>query len=246
MKYYHELMSTIDSSLEDTDPDLVCILDNFLSKQVLKNSSLTDRERMIVTIACLVSNQSVELYEKIIKISLNIGVTPIEIKEILYQSLAYIGLSKMYEFLKITNKIFTGNGIKLPLDSQSTISYDERLETGYNIQVDNFGKEFIDNSINSCPDDQKHIWDFISSYAFGDLYTRSGLSDKDRELISFTFILSLRGCENQLRIHAKGNIQVGNTREKLVSVITVLVPYLGFPRVHNALEVLNEVCDELS
>ena len=50
--------------------------------------------------------------------------------------------------------------------------------------------------------------------------------------------MSLRGCENQLRIHTKGNLEIGNSKEKLVSVITVLVPYLGFPRVHNALAIL--------
>ena len=239
-----ELISNYDYSIKETDPELTEILDNFLSKQVFKESILTDKERLIVTLACLVTNQSIELYENIVKIALDIGVSPIEIKEMLYQSLAYIGLSKTYEFVKRTNEIFTEYGINLPLESQSTIEYDNRLEEGYNLQVRNFGKEFIDNSINNCPEGQKHIWDFISSYAFGDFYTRNGLDDNLRELISFTFILSLRGCENQLRIHTKGNLEIGNSKEKLVSVITVLVPYLGFPRVHNALAILNEVCQE--
>lgn len=240
-----EIISNIDSSLKETDPELTDILDNFLSKQVLNYSILSDHERLIVTISCLVTNQSVELYEKLIPLSLDIGVTPVEIKEILYQSLAYIGLSKMYEFLKITNELFISNEINLPLDGQTTIDYDDRLEAGYNLQIHNFGKEFIDDNIESCPEGQKHLWDFISSYAFGDLYTRSGLDKNLRELVSFTFILSLRGCENQLRIHTRGNLEIGNSKEKLVSVITVLIPYLGFPRVHNALAILNEVCDEL-
>lgn len=239
-----ELISNYDFELKETDPELTEILDNFLSKQVFKESILSDKERLIVTLACLVSNQSVNLYEKMIKIALDIGVTPVEIKEILYQSLAYIGLSKTYDFIKKTNEIFNTLGIYLPLDNQSTISYENRLEEGYNIQVRNFGKDFIDNNIENCPDGQKHIWDFISSYAFGDFYSRNGLDDSLRELISFTFIMSLRGCENQLRIHAKGNLEIGNSKEKLVSVITVLVPYLGFPRVHNALAILNEVCEE--
>lgn len=237
-----ELISNYDPSLEETDPELTEILDNFLSKQVFKESILTDKERLIVTLACLVSNQSLNLYENIVKVALDIGVTPVEIKEILYQSLAYIGLSKTYDFIKKTNEIFNDCGIYLPLDKQSTIDYDDRLVEGYNIQVRNFGKEFIDNSIQNCLEGQKHIWDFISSYAFGDFYSRNGLDDNLRELISFTFIISLRGCENQLRIHTKGNLEIGNTKEKLISVITVLVPYIGFPRVHNALAILNEVC----
>ena len=99
-----ELISNYDFELKETDPELTEILDNFLSKQVFKESILSDKERLIVTLACLVSNQSVNLYEKMIKIALDIGVTPVEIKEILYQSLAYIGLSKTYDFIKKTNE----------------------------------------------------------------------------------------------------------------------------------------------
>ncbi|MBE6486122.1 MAG: carboxymuconolactone decarboxylase [Methanosphaera stadtmanae] len=238
-----ELISNYDSSLKETDPELTLILDNFLLKQVFEESILSDKERLIVTLACLVSNQSLNLYENVVKVALDIGVTPVEIKEILYQSLAYIGLSKTYDFIKKTNEIFNEYNINLPLENQATINYDDRLEVGYDIQVRNFGKEFIDNSIQNCPEGQKHIWDFISSYAFGDFYSRNGLEDNLRELISFTFIMSLRGCENQLRIHTKGNLEIGNSKEKLISVITVLVPYLGFPRVHNALAILNEICD---
>lgn len=240
-----DLISIYDSSIKDTDPDLAIILDNFISKQVLENSILSDRERIIVTLACLIANQSVNLYEKLLNVALDIGVTPVEIKEIIYQSLAYIGLSKTYDFINKSNEIFVANSITLPLESQTTVDHDKRLQVGYDLQVRNFGKNFIDNSIDSCPEDQKHIWDFISSYAFGDFYTRTGLNDVDRELISFTFILSLGGCENQLRIHTKGNIKIGNSKEKLISVITVLVPYIGFPRVHNALAIINEVFDSL-
>lgn len=239
-----ELISNYNHNIKKYDPELSEILDNFISKQVLKESILTDRERMLVTLACLISNQSPELYKSIVNASLDIGVTPTEIKEVVYQSLAYIGLAKTYDFINITNEIFIKNNIYLPLPNQRTVDYEDRLETGYNLQVRNFGKNFIDNNIENTPPGQKHIWNFISSFAFGDLYTRNGLSDQDRELISFSYILSLRGCENQLRIHTKGNLEIGNSEEKLVSVITVLVPYIGFPRVHNALAILNEIIED--
>ncbi len=240
-----ELISNYNPSLRESDPELTDILDNFLSKQVFEESTLSDRERLMVTIACQIANQSIKLYENIVKIALDIGVTPIEIKEILYHSLVYIGLSKSYEFIDKTNEIFKELNIKLPLEEQATVKYEDRQRAGYDIQVRNFGKEFIDSSMDSAPEGQKHLWTFINTYAFGDFYTRNGLSDQDRELISFTYILSLRGCENQLDIHTKGNLQLGNDKEKLVSVVTVLIPYIGFPRAHNALAIVNRVCDEL-
>lgn len=239
-----EIVSNLNPSLVDSDPDLVVILDSFFSRQVLEECVLSDKERLMVTLACLVSNQSLNLYEKMVIQALDIGVTPIEIKEILYQSLAYIGLSKTYDFIDKTNEIFSEKNIKLPLPSQTTVAYEDRLQKGYELQIRNFGKKFIDTSIENTPEGQKHLWDFISSYAFGDLYTRNGLTDSERELITFTFLSSLRGCENQLRIHTRGNLEIGNDIQKLVSVITVLIPYNGFPRTHNALAIINEVYEE--
>ena len=61
------------------------------------------------------------------------------------------------------------------------------------------------------------------------------------ELITFTFIATLGGCENQLRGHTQGNLAVGNTKETLISAITLILPYIGFPRALNALAIVNEI-----
>ena len=82
----------------------------------------------------------------------------------------------------------------------------------------------------------------MKGYCFGDFYTRDGLNDQQRELITFVFIASLGGCENQLRAHVQANITVGNDKEKLISAISVILPYIGFPRSLNALSVVNEIC----
>ena len=85
-----------------------------------------------------------------------------------------------------------------------------------------------------------HFLKVIVSVTF---YTRDGLDDQQRELITFTFIATLGGCENQLRGHTQGNLSVGNDKEKLVSAVTVMLPYIGFPRSLNALAIINEICD---
>lgn len=223
-----------------SDPEFSEILNQFINTQILKHIKLTDREITLTIIANLIANQSYELYQDILKESLDV-LTPIEIKEIIYQSIIYVGLSKIYKFLELTNEIFKEENIDIPLESQATIKEDERQKVGYELQVRNFGKDFIDSSIENTPENQKHIWDFISSFAYGDFYTRNGLNDKDRELITFTFILSLRGCENQLKIHTIGNIEIGNDKDKLIDIITLLIPFIGFPRMHNALAIINEV-----
>lgn len=94
---------------------------------------------------------------------------------------------------------------------------------------------------NTSPENQIHFQDFLSGYCFGDFYTRGGLTDQDRELITFSLIATLGGCENQLRGHTAGNLSVGNTKEILLGAITVLCPFIGFPRTLNALAIVNEI-----
>ena len=95
----------------------------------------------------------------------------------------------------------------------------------------------------NTPEDQKHFNRFLEGFCFGDFYTRDGLNDNERELITFVFIATLGGCENQLRAHTQANVDLGNGKEKLISALTVIMPYIGFPRMLNALSIVNEICD---
>ena len=67
-----------------------------------------------------------------------------------------------------------------------------------------------------------------------------------RELLTFAMLLSLGGCEPQLRGHIQGNVNVGNDKATLISAVTQLIPYVGYPRALNALSRLNEVIPEPS
>ena len=108
------------------------------------------------------------------------------------------------------------------------------------IQKSIFGAQ-IDEMQKTTPDDQKHIQRCLSENCFGDYYTRMGLDVRQRELLVFTVLSSLGGCESQLISHIRGNINVGNARETLISVLTQILPYIGYPRMLNAIRCVNEV-----
>jgi 4-carboxymuconolactone decarboxylase len=57
-------------------------------------------------------------------------------------------------------------------------------------------------------------------------------------------ILSMGGCELQLKGHIQGNLNVGNDKEILLSALTQCMPYIGFPRTLNALACINEIIPE--
>jgi 4-carboxymuconolactone decarboxylase len=91
------------------------------------------------------------------------------------------------------------------------------------------------------PANQIHIQKYISANCFGDFLSRKGIDIKTRELLTFSMILSLGGCEPQLKGHIQGNLNVGNDKETLLCTVTQLLPYIGYPRTLNAIRCLNEV-----
>jgi 4-carboxymuconolactone decarboxylase len=94
------------------------------------------------------------------------------------------------------------------------------------------------------PKDQLHIQRFLSANCFGDYYTRNGLDIKIRELATLSILIALGGVESQIKGHIQGNLNVGNDRERLLCLITQLLPWVGYPQTLNALKCLNEVTHE--
>ena len=86
-----------------------------------------------------------------------------------------------------------------------------------------------------------HINDFLAANCFGDYYTRKVLNMQERELLTFAAIISLGGADPQARGHVAANLKVGNTRKQLLDVITVALPYIGYPRTLNALAAINSI-----
>ena len=148
---------------------------------------------------------------------------------------------KAYDFLIATNEVLQSRGIRLPLAGQSTTSPQTRLKKGIAVQGDIFGAENIRAMRESAPAELKHIQDYLSANCFGDYYTRNGLDIKTRELLTFAVLVSMGGAEPQARAHVQANLNVGNSRENLIDTVTQLLPFIGYPRSLNAINVINEV-----
>jgi len=226
--------------IEKNDPEFHEIFENFAYGEVMEYSNLDEKETVLVTLASLIACQSPKAFKKILLSSINKYITPEEVKELLYQSVPYVGFGRAHNFFGVVIKVFDKKGIEMPLENRSNTDAENRRQKGREIQDRYFGVEMIQAMNDNAPEGQKHFNTFLEGYCFGDFYTRDGLNDQQRELITFTFIATLGGCENQLRGHTQGNLSVGNDKEKLVSAITVILPYIGFPRSLNALAIVNE------
>ena len=80
----------------------------------------------------------------------------------------------------------------------------------------------------------------MSANCFGDNYTRTGVDVPTRELLTLSMLVSLGGCEAQVKGHVAANLNVGNDRARLIEVLTQLLPFIGYPRTLNALRALDE------
>ena len=243
IKNHEELFPDYKSTVKETDPELIEIFDNFAFDEVLSYGNLDARTRLMMILASTIASQSLSEYKMMTTAALNVGVTPVEIKEILYHAVPYVGIAKVLDFIHATNDIMVNRGIKLPLEGQSTTTPETRYEKGLEVQKSIFG-ETIDKMYEKSPKNQLHIQKYLSANCFGDYYTRKGLDIKTRELLTFSMLLSLGGCEPQLKGHIQGNLNVGNDKETLLSTITQLLPYVGYPRTLNAIRCLNEVIQE--
>jgi 4-carboxymuconolactone decarboxylase len=239
-KNHEELFPNYKSTLKVNDPELIDVFDNFAFDEVLSYGNLDTKTRLMVILASLIAQQTLSEYKAMLSGALNVGVTPVEVKEIVYQSVPYVGIAKTFDFIHATNEILESRGIKLPLEGQSTTSPETRFEKGLAVQKEIFG-DMIDKMYQESPANQLHIQKYLSANCFGDYLTRNGLDIKTRELLTFSMLLSLGGCEPQLKGHIQGNINIGNDKEVLLSVVTQLLPYVGYPRTLNAIRCINEV-----
>lgn len=245
-KAYHEKMFPgYVSRFPETDPEFIERFDNFAFDEVINQpgQELDDKTRFLAILATLLGCQGIDEFRCMLPAALNFGVTPVEVKETVYQATAYLGIGRVFPFLKATNEVLEARGVKLPLEGQATTTMENRREAGTQCQVDIFGEQ-MEDFWRSGPEESRHINLWLADNCFGDWYTRTGLDYKQREMITFCFLSAQGGCEPQLTAHAAANMKIGNDKAFLIAVISQCLPYIGYPRSLNALICVNNAAKQ--
>lgn len=242
IRNHKELWPGYISKTAQTDPELIEVFDNFAFDEVINHDTITidTKTRVLMIMASTIGSQALSEYKMFVNAALNVGITPIQIKEVLYQSVPYVGISKVIDFIHATNEIFTGLKISLPLEGQSTTTPETRMEKELAKQKEIIGNR-VDDLYKNSPDDLLHIQKYLSANCFGDYVARNGLDVKTREMVTLCFLIALGGTESQIKGHIQGNVSVGSNRQTLINLMTQLLPYVGYPRTLNAINCLNEI-----
>lgn len=114
------------------------------------------------------------------------------------------------------------------------------------------GKEVLDavdgvagaNVIDALAEVAPELGHQVVAWGFGEIYSRSGLEPRDRQLVTLGMLTALGGCEPQLDVHINAALNVGLTQEQIVEALLHSAVYCGFPRALNATFVAKKVFAE--
>lgn len=227
-----------ENNLIKSFPEFMDIKNNFIYGEVWDKGSMENKLRSLITITTLLSLDAGDLEEQL-NVALHLGVTPSELQEVFHQVAPYIGIARAEKGLLVLQKVFDKWQVTLPILNETVVE-ENRLEKGIEVQKEIFGG-IIDTMRMNAPEDMKFIQDYLSAYCFGDTYTRNGLDLRTRELLTFVSLISLGGCDPQVKAHVAGNLAVGNGRSILINTVNQCLPYIGFPKALNAITAIDEI-----
>jgi len=234
---YARLFGPRETSAPDNDPELGRILRTLIFGDVFATGDLNDATRELITVTILATLNTLPQLKAHTRAALQVGVTPVELREAVYQLAPFIGFPRTLNAVAAHNEVFDALGVPLPLAPQTTTDSD-RYARGRGIQAPLYGTEIADELADEPL--AGVMPRFLTEFLFGDLYSRTGLDLETRELLVLCALATL-GLERQLRPHVTGAIKAGSSRDTVLAALIHCFPYIGFPHAMNAIRVVREV-----
>jgi 4-carboxymuconolactone decarboxylase len=109
----------------------------------------------------------------------------------------------------------------------------DAFDRGMDVRRAVLGSEHVDRSIANATDFTADFQDFITRYAWGDVWSRPGLERKTRSLLTIAMMASL-GRYDELRLHVRATRNTGVTRDEVREVLLQVAVYAGVPAANSA------------
>lgn len=119
----------------------------------------------------------------------------------------------------------------------------ERLDRGskkINELLEGADQKILNGLGKTAPDLAKYVLEFI----FGDLYSRDGLDLKTKQILTITILATLGNAKPQLAYHIGCGLNIGITPDEIISIMTHIAGYAGFPAALNGVATAKEVFAE--
>jgi 4-carboxymuconolactone decarboxylase len=119
----------------------------------------------------------------------------------------------------------------------------DQHERGLKLRVEMFGREAVEKRMAAFGDFGKPLQHIINSYAYGDVWSRTGLPTATKSLVMIG-MMAASGHPNELRVHLNGAVKNGCTPEQIQEVLLLLTLYCGIPAANEAHRIAAEVLRE--
>jgi 4-carboxymuconolactone decarboxylase len=119
----------------------------------------------------------------------------------------------------------------------------ERHEKGLKIRREVLGNAHVDRAMSTATDFTAPFQDLITRYAWGEIWSRPGLSRHTRSLLTLAMTIALNR-EDEFRLHLRAALNNGVTREEIREVLLHSAIYCGVPAANHAFKVAAELLSE--
>jgi 4-carboxymuconolactone decarboxylase len=121
----------------------------------------------------------------------------------------------------------------------------ERYDKGMEVRRAVLGDDHVNRSLQNLDDFNRDFQDLITRYAWGEIWTRPGLTRRSRSLIVIATMVALNRPD-ELRLHLRAAFNNGVTRDEIKEVLLLSAIYCGVPAANSAFHAAEEVFAELS
>jgi len=120
---------------------------------------------------------------------------------------------------------------------------DDAYERGMVVRREVLGDEHVDRAIERTTEHTRDFQDFITRYAWGEIWSRPGLDRRTRSCVTMTALVAI-GRFDELAMHIRAARRNGLTPEEIAEVLLQTAVYCGVPAANSAFHVFQRVLDE--
>ncbi len=229
-------------SLADIAPDMGRLMVEFGYGDIYARPTLDVKSRQVATIAALTALGNAEPQLKWhISASLNVGISPEEIIEIIYVMTVYSGFPAGLNGIAAARDIFKTKGI--PFQPAKASTSPDRRTRGLRA-IEETSKGSANAVLDSLADIAPDMADFIVDFSYGDIFCRKGLTPRLREIAAVAGMCAAGTMRPQLKVHISTALNVGVTKGEIIEVLMQMAVYAGFPAALNGISAAREVFAE--
>ena len=238
---YHSLFGPGEPALNADDPELGDILRKVIFGDVFRIGDLDLRTREILTVSVLATLQCIAQLRGHAQAALNVGVTPVELRETLYQCAPFIGFPRTLNAVAALNEVLRANDVELPLPGEGTTPDEERYDRGLDVQEPLYGTTMRTAMATLPGEFADEVPRLLTEWGFGDIASRPGLDLRTRELVVLVVLAAIGDTPAQIRSHTLGNLKAGTSLETCLAALVHCIPYIGYPAGINAIRLVKDL-----